>query len=359
MSATARKIIVIGAGIIGASIACHLARRGAAVTVIDRGNPAGEATSRSFSWLNASSTRNKAYIRLRRHALDEYRRLQSEMSGALPLKWNGTLIWRGDAASVEERVCEQVDAGLDIRSVDADGIARLEPQLRAIPELAAFAPGEGAMEPVEATRLLLKYASEEGARIRLPAKVEALTETDGRVAGVRLAGETLHADCVVMAAGTGTAELCAPFGVSVPVEASPAVLAHFSAPEALINSVIVSPQFEIRQISKKRIAAAAAYIDNSSENGPLAVADDILRNIRESIAGSDAVEFQGVDVGWRPIPKDGLPIIGFAQQVEGLYLSVMHSGMTLAAAVGNFAAREILDGDEDPLLGICRPSRFA
>ncbi|MCY6379497.1 NAD(P)/FAD-dependent oxidoreductase [Hoeflea prorocentri] len=359
MSSANKKIVIIGAGIIGASIAYHLARRGATVTVIDRGNAAGGATGQSFSWLNASSTRNKAYIRLRQRALEEYRRLQDEFAGALPLKWNGTLIWRGDAASVNKRVSEQTEAGLDIRIVEREEIARLEPNLQTVPELAAFAPGEGVIEPVEATQLLLKHAAAAGAGIRMPAKVEALIERSGRLAGVRLADEILEADAVVMAAGAASAELCAPFGIPVPVEASPAVLAQFSAPSALINSVIVSPQFEIRQVSQNTIAAAAEYAGNLDENGPLAVADTVLAKIRENIAGSDAIQFRSVGVGWRPIPQDGLPIIGFSQQVAGLYLAVTHSGMTLAPAIGRFAEYELLEAGEEPLLDICRPSRFA
>ena len=55
-------------------------------------------------------------------------------------------------------------------------------------------------------------------------------------------------------------------------------------------------------------------------------------------------------MGWRPIPQDGLPIVGFLPGIGGLYVSVMHSGVTLAAAVGRFAAAEILDETEIRLL---------
>ena len=58
------RIAVIGAGIVGASIAYHLARRGAEVTVLDRGQPAGEATEKSFAWINASYGNPEHYYRL-------------------------------------------------------------------------------------------------------------------------------------------------------------------------------------------------------------------------------------------------------------------------------------------------------
>ena len=87
MMAKGPSILVIGAGIIGASIAYHLARRGAPVTVIDRSQPAGGATSQSFAWINASYRNPKPYYHLRVHGMQEYRRLEHELDGALRVKW--------------------------------------------------------------------------------------------------------------------------------------------------------------------------------------------------------------------------------------------------------------------------------
>ena len=72
VTAKGPSILVIGAGIIGASIAYHLARRGARVTVIDRARPAGGATGQSFAWINASYRNPKPYYRLRIHGMQEY-----------------------------------------------------------------------------------------------------------------------------------------------------------------------------------------------------------------------------------------------------------------------------------------------
>jgi glycine/D-amino acid oxidase-like deaminating enzyme len=66
-----------------------------------------------------------------------------------------------------------------------------------------------------------------------------------------------------------------------------------------------------------------------------------------------------VTVGLRPMPEDGKPVVGFAPDLPGLYLATMHSGVTLAAAVGRFAAMEILDGARIELLEPYRAERFA
>jgi glycine/D-amino acid oxidase-like deaminating enzyme len=59
------------------------------------------------------------------------------------------------------------------------------------------------------------------------------------------------------------------------------------------------------------------------------------------------------------MPEDGMPVVGFAPDVPGLYLAAMHSGITLAPAVGRFAAMEILNDARVALLEPYRPARFA
>ncbi len=59
------------------------------------------------------------------------------------------------------------------------------------------------------------------------------------------------------------------------------------------------------------------------------------------------------------MPRDGVPVIGFARGAESIYLETMHSGVTMAAVVGRLATCEIPGGSPSPLLRFCRPERFA
>ena len=61
-------------------------------------------------------------------------------------------------------------------------------------------------------------------------------------------------------------------------------------------------------------------------------------------------------LGWRPVPSDGLPVVGAIE--DGLYVTVMHSGMTLAAITADYATREIMRGEHINTLGPYRPGRF-
>jgi glycine/D-amino acid oxidase-like deaminating enzyme len=80
--------------------------------------------------------------------------------------------------------------------------------------------------------------------------------------------------------------------------------------------------------------------------------------VQGALVGGERLEFERYTIGYRPMPSDGFPIIGRADGLAGLYLAVTHSGVTLAPAIGLFAAEELLAGRQEPLLAPYRLRRF-
>ena len=99
--------------------------------------------------------------------------------------------------------------------------------------------------------------------------------------------------------------------------------------------------------------------ESLAEDDSQAHADDLLERACRylpALAGATAIP---VPVGWRPMPLDGYPIMGFAPEAPNLYIALTHSGVTLAPALSQLAAMEICDGaSADAVLGPYRPSRF-
>ena len=87
-----KRIIIVGSGIISASIAWHLTRAGAEVTVIEAGESGGLATRNSWAWINASWGNPEPYYRLRERSMLEWRKIDREVPG-LAVNWCGGLIW--------------------------------------------------------------------------------------------------------------------------------------------------------------------------------------------------------------------------------------------------------------------------
>jgi glycine/D-amino acid oxidase-like deaminating enzyme len=273
---------------------------------------------------------------LRATATAEYHRLATELPG-LPVTWSGSLRWtREDGAP---------DAGPGQTIVDAATVATLEPALRRPPRWAVWAPGDGAVDPVGVTQRLVAGARTQGARVHLDTPVTAVRrDPAGRIAGVETAAGPLSGATVVLAAGVATAALAAPLGVRVAVEPSPSPLFGLRAPAGLVRTVVSTEDFDLRQVAADRLIAAADSPERT------------LAAVRSTFRGS--VELLSTRLGVRPMPADGEPIIGPAAEVPGLYVAVMHSAVTLAAAVGRLVARELVDGTVEPALSGCRPDRF-
>jgi len=358
VSAAAAKIVVIGAGIVGASIADHLAQRGAAVTIVDSGRPGLGVSGRSFAWINASH--GKPFdARLRLGAIDDWRRLESELRGALRVNWCGGLCWKSDPTETASVVRDCNARGFEIRLIDKEEILKLEPGLVEAPQCPAHAIDEGAVDSIAAIDALIRAARECGAAIRLDAAVRALVATNGRIVGVRTSGDALDAGIVVVAAGVETACLFEPLRIELPVTRSPALLFKFKTPGPVVSTIVSSPDLEVRQASKRLILAAENYIGETPRNEPRAIARRTLALIRRQLRGGPSAELEAVEIGARPIPADGLPIAGFTSDVQGAYVAVMHAGVTLAPAIGRLAATEILDGRQAEALERCRPQRLA
>ena len=127
------SVIIAGAGIVGATLAYHLASAGASVTIIERSRPASGVTARSFAWINVIHCNAPDIARLRNLAIADYRRLERELHGALAIDWSGALTWSGNPAESERVVAEHTAWGHDVRLVERDEIRRLEPRLAAPP----------------------------------------------------------------------------------------------------------------------------------------------------------------------------------------------------------------------------------
>ncbi len=338
-----KQIIVIGAGIVGASLAYHLAAKGAHVTVLESGEIACGATGRSFAWINTSHGGPDPVAPLRAAAIAEHRRLESELPG-LNIRWTGALSYGAGPFYAP--------------SIYSAQILDLEPNLKHSPQRACFAADEGALDAVQATHALIAGAQAHGATLLTHTPVLGFQTLNGAVTGVSTATGNLIADIVVLAAGTAIAQLADQLNVTLPIDASPALLIRYTTQPHRINTIISSPQMEIRQDTDGTLLAAEDYIDDALYNRPHAIALRTAKAIEHELHGVVSIMPQMASVGLRPMPADRIPIIGYLPEFNSAYVCVMHPGVTLAAVVGRLVAEEIIDGASAAALEPCRPARF-
>ncbi|MGI9384106.1 MAG: NAD(P)/FAD-dependent oxidoreductase [Methyloligellaceae bacterium] len=356
MSQGRMEIVVVGAGIVGASIAWHLTRRGAKVTIIADGALGGVATPNSLSWINSNPRFPRDYFDLRTRSMSEWRRLASELPG-LPVKLAGSVYLPDRDLDLEAFVAQHTAWGYRVRLIDGAELKRIEPHLTLTADVAAHAEDEGAAESEDAARFLVEVAGD-GDTAFLNARVEGLASSDGRVIGVRTADGIVLGDEVVVAAGVGTPEIVAGLGIDLPLDAPAGLLAHTAPVPPLLNGVVLAEGLHMRQKLDGALIGGASYegallLDDAEAGGR-----ELLRRMAVSLDAGDTLTLDRITVGYRPTPPKGFPIIGRPPGTDGLYIAVMHSGVTLAPAIGLLSAQELLDGDRDPLLAPFGPEQY-
>lgn len=352
----AKRVIVIGSGIIGASIAFHLAKGGAEVTVIEAGETGGIATRASWAWINASWGNPEPYFRLRIRSIERWHRMQSEIRG-LAIDWCGGLIWDLPPAELDAYAAERANWGQPLRRVGRSEIHAMEPALKVVPEHGYFAPGEGMLEPLAAARVLLEAAKSLGAEVLSETPVKWLAEEHGRVVGVMTDEGVIHADETVVAAGAATGQLLDSVGLTFRMTAPAGLLSHSKPAPKLLNHLVMTPGLHIRQTAEGRIVAGTDFAGADPEGNAEALAADLQAKVEAMVQGAEGLGLDFFTVGYRPTPADGFAAIGRPHRKNGLYLVVTHSGVTLAAGLGLFAAQELLTGQRDPLLATFSPDR--
>lgn len=332
------RIAVIGGGIVGAAIAWRLAAEGAPVRLLDAGVTG--ASHQSIGWINAAWGNAPDYLRLRLNAIAAWQVLTLPELG---LRWTGTLSWEADdpAAHAERHAA----IGQPIRVVYRAGIAELEPDLAELPEAAVRCAEEGVADATLAAAAFHRAAVEAGAEIETVRVVP-----DG--AGYRReGGARLDEPAVVVAAGCGTPAL-----TGIPIRTVPGLVAQTAPVPAPPAHVLVAPDIMVTPLPDGALLLGGGAGGSRPTETPAAASAALVS--RAAALLGQPVQLDHWWVGQRPVPQDGLPVVGPVPERPGVYAAVMHSGVTLAPLVGRLVAGELLSGRADPLLAPYRPERI-
>ncbi len=372
----ALHVVVVGAGIVGASIAYHLAQRQVAVTILERQQPGAGASSHSFAWLNAFSKEPYAYHDLNRRSMELWHRFAHDLQVTNGVHWGGEMHWvhtEAEAERLRQHIQHLQAWGYPARLISAAEVQRLEPGLRpGTVRAASLGPSDGHIEPEKIITACLGHAQAQGAVLHTHTAVQGLRlqrngSTGQRVQAVQTAQGDIACDAVVLAAGTDTTALAALAGLAVPQEESPGVVVRTDVRPRLLHAVsvlympsidTVRPEIHLRQLADGSVQIGEGSQESLARDDSQAHADALLARATHylpALAGARAIP---VPVGYRPMPRDGFPVLGFPEPVPNLYLALMHSGVTLAPLVGQLAATEIVDGARVESLAPYRPERF-
>jgi sarcosine oxidase subunit beta len=362
-------VAVVGAGVIGSSIAYHLAARGAAVTVYDRAKPVRWPAA---SWGSAGGVRQQR--RDQREwplALAASRRwpgLDAELGAPTGFRQGGHLhvVERAvDVGPLRDRAARERRAGLDVEIVDGERVRALAPGLTERAVAASWSPSDGQAEPRATTRAFAAAGARHGVRFAERRIDELLVET-GRVVGVLAAGEPMRAGTVVLAAGSWSRGLAETLGLRLPLQPAPLQMMLTARHDADLAPTVTA---EGRRLSLKQTADGGLLVGGGWP-GRFDAGRHTVGVLPESVAGSRETASAvfpplarlPVVAVWHGIEaqsEDGVPLVGPCR-VPGLFLATGFSGhgFQLSPALGA-AVAAALRGEPAGALEPLSPARFA
>lgn len=365
---------VVGAGIVGASIAYHLARAGVDVTVFEKNEPASGATGGSYAWVNGWSD-DPVYQNLRMQGLYYWYQLDKQLP--LSVSWGGFLNWEVDpevSAYGAEQLEYYKDKNYPMRLIDAEEFAKLSPHVTPGPfGTCLYAPLDGHIDPVYVTRTLLDQAAKHGARIIYPCDVTDLEMSGARLVSAVTSKGNFPLDRIVVAGGLGTPALTSKVDFEAPMQHRPGVLAHSMPTDHITNTLHGSPTCAFKQLRSGVLVMSeatrapdtpihqpvrAGRIDFPSDEIRDLHGNRILAKTTKMLPAAGKAKLARVTLAYRPVPEDGRPVVGFIPENPDVYVAVMHSGVTLGPLMGQFVTREILDGVPVASLAPYRPDRY-
>ena len=375
-------IVVVGGGSIGLSAAHALARRGLQVVVVERGHMAGGTTGNSFAWLNATTKLDDAhYHRLNAAGMARYRDLAVDYgSDRIGMHGHGNIDWCdaenasqiGDLQAVAERMRE-LDYPHEL--LDRRQLAELEPNI-AFPDAAVglLATDDRWLDAPHYVRFCAERLRALGGTVLEHCAVTGFLTDAGRLTGVVTDQGTVATGQIVLTAGPATAALATlATGIEdmVPMSGVKGLLVDAPADGAggLVRHIIHPPEpggIHFRPAPDGgMLIGAEDMTDELADGDEAAIRADgpawLLRRVERYLPTLRADDLLGrtrARVGVRPMPRDGRPIVGPLPQLDGLYVMVTHSGVTLGPLLGDLAADEITGGQMPEMLRPCRPDRF-
>lgn len=379
------KVVIVGAGIVGASCAYQAALAGISVHVVDRGPLAGGTTSAGEGNLLVSDKEPGPELDLALMSNRIWRELGdapwkgSTFAARAELDEKGGLVVASSPTGLDvlrELAAEQRKAGVVAEEVSAQRLRDHEPHLADGLAGACLYPQDMQVQPMIATALLLRLAQAAGAQVSFGAAVTDFRRQGDRVTGVRTTQGDIAADAVVNAAGTWAGDVAAMAGVPLPVAPRRGfVLVTEPLPRAVRHKVYLADY--VADVASDSATLQASAVVEGTESGTI-----LLGATRERVGfdrtwSEEAVRRLAADAirlfpfladvvalrayrGFRPYCPDHLPVIGPDPRADGLWHACGHegAGIGLSAATGRLIAQALTGASTELPLRPFRPERF-
>jgi sarcosine oxidase subunit beta len=368
-------IVILGAGVMGAAIAFHLARRGTRkIAVLDKDHVGSGGSSRSSALIRMHYS-FPAEVQLALVSLKMFQHWREIVGEAGAFRKTGfvRIVHPGETERLKRNVEMQRSLGAQVELIDRQQLRELEPDWAVDEvELAAYEPDSGYGDGNVVANDFLSRARDLGAAYLAKTRATSLLVEGGRVRGVQTEAGPIHAPVVIAATGPWTRPLLRELGFDPPIETEyhqVAILKNAPGMKgggcACIDSVTATyfrsdggDKFLVGDFYGKRPVDPDNFPQRASETE----LEEIIERASRRVPKIENAEVMRGVTGVYDMTPDARPLLGEVPGVDGLYLCAGFSGMgfKISPAIGLVMSELILDGAATTVdISAFRPTRFA
>lgn len=366
-------VIIIGAGVHGASLAFHLAQRGVKAIVLEKQFVASGATGRS-SGLVRMHYDLRQDTQLAWVSFQYFRNWKDIVGGECGFTRTGflQLVAPQDVSTLKANVAMHQEIGVPVALIGAGDVRRLAPSFATDDiELAAYEPESGYAMPSDTAGTLMNAARGKGARLIQECSVTGIMVRGGKVAGVESTQGEFSAPLVVNAAGAWAGKVNQMVGLDLPYDTwrhdtmfvvrPPHVGQSHPTTIDFANDMYFRPEAGLTLVGLEDGNPLGESPDNDTDHAREGFVERAIDRICRRIPIMENGGLHSAHGGYDGITPDQHPLLGPAGP-EGFYLDCGFSGtgFKISPAVGLCMSELILDGRSKTVdLSIYAPARFA
>ena len=350
-----KSVLIVGAGIVGACFAYECSLAGLRTTVVSE-HPVGSgamATTNTWGWINASRGNGKGYFDFRHRSMHIWKSYCAKFAD-IQISGIGGYVWDQPTTALRAYAQQHKSWGYPTEYIEGNALSARLPFLKDIPTAAVYVPSEFGLEGVNVSQVLLDAS---GASYQ-HAYVHGLIFDGKKVSGIMTNLGELYADEVIIASGSGALSILQSIGIQLEMQNTKGLLVRSKPIPRFLDCLITAPNFHVRQDGDGVLIVGGTFDRDQGQNKEIfyhQFAQKLLVRVEQAIECPKQLEMACYSIGERPIPKGKLPRIGRLatrnqEQLSGLYLAVMHSGMTNGPAAAQAGVAEIISGIRDPIL---------
>jgi sarcosine oxidase subunit beta len=353
------SVVVVGGGVMGCSIAFHLAERGVDTLVVERGTVCSGMTARSGALVRSHYT-NEPEARMALAGLRYFQDWGDRVGGWCGFTVTGAaiLVGPGEGARLDRNVAMLRRVGVDTEAVAPEDLAAEHPELDLTGvERAAVEPGSGYADPVATTFAFASRAVDLGARIRQGVAVHAVRVAGDRVTGLSTSDGEVGADAVVLACGPWVDPLARTAGFQLGISPERSQVAFFRRPDAarrhpVVIDGVLGTYFRPHGGDLSLLGVEAGHqiavdaVDQEVEGYDRRLVAPALRRLAGRVPAFAGARFARGHRGVYDTSPDTRAVLDAAPGVDGLFVAGGFSGTGFkkAPAVGACMAELVTKG---------------